>query len=65
MNSLGRNIPNKNIEKTFSGENLYHKKKINDEIDINNNKNNIPGGNSLIAHKLKSSFSNFCKDCTT
>ena len=72
MNSLGRNVPNKNIEKTFSGENLYHKKKINDEIDINNNinnninnKNNIPGGNSLIAHKLKSSFSNFCKDGTT
>ena len=68
VNSLGRNLPNKNIEKTFSGDNLYHKKKINDAIDIynnqnnnaNNNKNNgiIPSGNSSIGHKTKSSFSN-------
>ena len=74
MNSLGRNAPNKNIEKTFSGDNLYHKKKINDPIDINNNinsninnnnKNIIPTGHSSIAHKLKSSFSNFCKDGAT
>ena len=67
MNSLGRNIPNKNIEKTFSGDNLYHKKKINDAIDIynnpinneNNNKNNnIPSGHSSIGHKNKSTFLN-------
>ena len=65
MNSLGRNLPNKNIEKTFSGENLYHKKKINDAIDLyknqnNNNKNNgmIPSGHSSIGHKTKSSFTN-------
>ena len=47
---------------------MYHKKKINDAIDIynnqnnnaNNNKNNaiIPSGNSSIGHKTKSSFSN-------
>ena len=38
VNSIGRNVINKNVEKTFSGENLYHKKKINDSIE--NNKNN-------------------------
>jgi len=27
MNSIGRNNSNNNVEKTFSGENLYHKKK--------------------------------------
>ena len=66
MNSIGRNATNKNIEKTFSGDNLYHKKKINDVIDIRNannnnlynNKNIIPSGHSSIAHKNKSSFSN-------
>ena len=60
MNSLGRN-PNKNIEKTFSGDNLYHKKKINDAIDIcniNNNKNIIPTGQSSIGHNKKNSISN-------
>ena len=28
VNSIGRNVINKNVEKTFSGENLYHKKKL-------------------------------------
>ena len=32
-NSIGRNPPNNNVEKTFSDDNLYHKKKINDEAD--------------------------------
>ena len=66
MDLIGRNATTKNIEKTFSGENLYHKKKINDAIDIckannnnlNNNKNIIPSGHSSIGHKNKSSFSN-------
>ena len=68
MNSLGRNIPNKNIEKTFSGDNLYQKKKIkssmevckenNNNINNNNNKNNVPSGhNSSLGHK-KNSFQN-------
>ena len=74
MNSLGRNIPNKNIEKTFSGDNLYKKKKINDNNDIcnanghnNNNKNNlIPSGhNSSMGHKLKNSFTNVPNPGTT
>ena len=60
MNSIGRN-PNKNIEKTFSGDNLYHKKKINDGIDLCNginNKNIIPTGQSSIGNKQKNSISN-------
>ena len=62
MNSLGRNIPNNNIEKAFSGDNLYHKKKINENMDvnnennnINNNKNHIPTGHQSVSHKLKNS----------
>ena len=64
VNSIGRNGQNKNIEKTFSGDNLYHKKKINDAIDIynvnnniNNNNKNIPSGQSSIGHKMKSNIS--------
>ena len=41
INSIGRNNANNNIEKTFSNENLYHKKKINDLID-NDKKDAIP-----------------------
>ena len=52
VNSIGRNVINKNVEKTFSGENLYHKKKINDSIE--NNKNNDTTQNP----KLKSSITN-------
>jgi hypothetical protein len=52
VNSIGRNAINKNVEKTFSGENLYHKKKINDSIE--NNKNNDTTQNP----KLKSSITN-------
>ena len=40
INAIGRNAPNKKIEKTLSGENLYHKKKINDSLENNNNMNN-------------------------
>ena len=68
VNSIGRNGQNKNIEKTFSGDNLYHKKKINDAIDIynannniNNNNKNIPLGQSSMGHKMKSTFSNMTK----
>ena len=68
VNSIGRNGQNKNIEKTFSGDNLYHKKKINDAIDIynvnnniNNNNKNIPSGQLSIGHKMKSTFSNMAK----
>ena len=65
MNSLGRNEQNKNIEKTFSGDNLYHQKKMTETMDIckadydNNNKNSfIPTNqNPTIGHKLKNSFS--------
>ena len=69
-NSVGRNPPNKNVEKTFSDDNLYHKKQINDSVDnansnnnnnnINSNKNSgIPTGlNSSNGHKLKSSLTN-------
>ena len=52
VNSIGRNAINKNVEKTFSGENLYHKKKINDSIE--NNKNNDTTQNP----KLKNSITN-------
>ena len=76
MNSIGRNNPNnKNIEKTFSGDNLYHKKKITDVIDIcnannniiNNNKNGIPKGQSSIGHNtnvMKNSTSKFSPSAT-
>ena len=67
-NSVGRNPPNKNVEKTFSDDNLYHKKPINDLIDngssnnnnMNSNKNSgIPTGlSSSNEHKLKSSLTN-------
>ena len=60
MNSLGRN-QNKNFEKTFSGDNLYHKKKMNEVVDIcnvNNNKNIIMGKSSIEA-KEKNSNPNF------
>ena len=52
INSIGRNGSNNNVEKTFSGENLYHKKKINDSID-NNKNTGIPTG-----YKLKNSNTN-------
>ena len=52
INSIGRNNANNNIEKTFSNENLYHKKKINDLID-NDKKDGIPTG-----CKLKNSNTN-------
>ena len=52
MNSIGRNNSNNNVEKTFSGENLYHKKKINDSVD-NNKNSGIPTG-----YKLKNSNTN-------
>jgi ribosomal protein S18 acetylase RimI-like enzyme len=52
MNSIGRNSSNNNVEKTFSGENLYHKKKINDSVD-NNKNTGIPTG-----YKLKNSNTN-------
>jgi cyclin B len=52
MNSIGRNGSNNNVEKTFSGENLYHKKKINDSVD-NNKNTGIPTG-----YKLKNSNTN-------
>jgi len=68
MNSLGRNEPNKNIEKAFSGDSLYHHEKITETMDIgkadydinnNKNKNNIIPANQhpSIGHKLKNSFS--------
>ena len=62
MNSIGRNNPNNNIEKALSGENMYHKKKINDGnvVDAENEKNNnnksvIPTGHQSGSHKLKNS----------
>ena len=36
----GRNNTNKNVEKTFSGDNLYHKKKITESIDNKHQNNN-------------------------
>ena len=50
MNSIGRNNSNNNVEKTFSGENLYHKKKINDSVD-NNKNSGIPTGYKLKNYK--------------
>ena len=62
MSSFGRNnLNSNNIEKALSGENLYHKKKINDNnIDAenektNNNKSVIPTGHQTGSHKLKNS----------
>ena len=52
VNVNGRNPPNKNVEKTLSGENLYHKKKINESVE-NNKNSEIPTG-----PKLKSSMTN-------
>ena len=66
MNSMGRNEPNKNIGKAFSGDSLYHHEKIKEKMDIckadydndNNKNNNIPTNqNPTIGHKLKNSFS--------
>ena len=65
---MGRNEPNKNIEKAFSGDSLYHHEKITETMDIgkanydinnNKNKNNIIPANQhpSIGHKLKNSFS--------
>ena len=67
---MGRNEPNKNknIEKAFSGDSLYHHEKITEAMSIgkadydnnnNNNKNNIIPANQhpTISHKLKNSFS--------
>ena len=66
-NSIGRNPPNNNVEKTFSDDNLYHKKKINESNsndnannnNINNNKNSgiSTGLNSSNGHKLKNTLS--------
>ena len=36
----GRNNTNKTVEKTFSGDNLYHKKKISESIDNKHQNNN-------------------------
>ena len=49
----GRNNTNKTVEKTFSGDNLYHKKKISESIDNKHQNNN---GNSI--SKLKQSNTN-------
>jgi hypothetical protein len=66
MNSMGRNELNKNIEKAFSGDSIYHHEKMVETMDIckagnnnNNNKNNIipANQNPSIGHKLKNSFS--------
>ena len=70
MSSMGRNEPNKNknIEKAFSGDSLYHHEKITEVMSIgkadydnnnNSNKNNIIPANQhpTISHKLKNSFS--------
>ena len=70
MSSMGRNEPNKNknIEKAFSGDSLYHHEKITEAMSIgkadydnnnNSNKNNIIPANQhpTISHKLKNSFS--------
>ena len=66
VNSMGRNEPNKNIGKAFSGDSLYHHEKIKEKMDIckadydndNNKNNNIPTNqNPIIGHKLKNSFS--------
>ena len=66
---MGRNEQKKNIEKTFSGDNLHHQKKMSETMDIykadkdsnnNKNKNNIiPSSQNptMVHHKLKSSFS--------
>ena len=53
MTSIGRNVPNKNYERTLSGDNLYHKKKIKDTNDNNNINSDISTG-----PKLKSSNTN-------
>jgi hypothetical protein len=55
-NSNGRNNANKNVEKTFSGDNLYHKKKINESIDNKQQNNYAPSG-----PKLKQSNTNINK----
>ena len=49
----GRNNTNKTVEKTFSGDNLYHKKKISESIDNKHQNNN---GTSI--SKLKQSNTN-------
>ena len=63
---MGRNEPNKNIGKAFSGDSLYHHEKIKEKMDIykadydndNNKNNNIPTNqNPILGHKLKNSFS--------
>ena len=45
----GRNNTNKTVEKTFSGDNLYHKKKISESIDNKHQNNN---GTSISKKKL-------------
>ena len=56
-NLVGRNINNKNTQKTFSNDNLHHKKNINNSVDdknLNNKKiKGIPSEN-----KLKKSVTN-------
>ena len=47
MTGNGRNNTNKNVEKTFSGDNLYHKKKINESIDNKQINNNVPSMSKL------------------
>ena len=43
----GRNNTNKTVEKTFSGDNLYHKKKISESIDNKHQNNNGPSMSKL------------------
>ena len=47
MAANGRNNANKNVEKTFSGEHLYHKKKINESVDNKHQNNNAPSMSKL------------------
>ena len=47
MSSNGRNNTNKNVEKTFSGDNLYHKKKITESMDNKHQNNCVPAGPKL------------------
>ena len=57
-NSNGRNNANKNVEKTFSGDNLYHKKKINESIDNKQQNNYAPSGPKLKQSNININKSN-------
>ena len=73
---MGRNEPNKNIGKAFSGDSLYHHEKIKEKMNIckadydndndNNKNNNIPTNqNPTLGHKFKNSFSGSGKERTS